>query len=259
MKKISVPDCSLLLNVLPVLSFLVILTSCASNKPVTSSHWQEEVRQEKKTLGNNEFNSFSESKMLFRSVNNDKFLQIHVKFIDEDMIRRVMMNGLEIWVDGTLKEKKNTGVQFPSVRSALNGLKPETGKEFDLAMLVNTMSLYGASLVVNGNGKMADSKSATVYLDDNKDLNYIITLPYTVIGTNYLKDKKISLGIISGRMKRTVSRDTEESGENSEGGGRMGHGGEGGYRGGSMGQHGDSQGNQEMIKLLNTWINISLS
>ena len=101
-------------------------------------------------------------------------------------------------------------------------------------------------------------------------INYLVTIPYSLIGISYGKDKKLSVGIISEREKREggnegrmKERSDGESGGGmghgggGHGGGGMGHGGGGGHRGG--GSQGKAGGNEEMTAPLNSWITVVLS
>jgi len=123
-------------------------------------------------------------------------LQVQIKVEDANTIRKLMMHGLEIWIDPAANQKKTLGILFPSARKALHGLKPDAGKNFELSVLVSSISLMGAEMMNKGERTQAVARQPP---STSTTTNSSTTSsPYPILQFPRLRqDKLLSLGIIS--------------------------------------------------------------
>jgi len=239
---------------------IALVSSCVSNRYVTDSQWHDEINVNKMTLYSSEFVIVPQTNMLLHVSNNDKFVQFQIKMNDPSTVQKVMMNGFQLWLDTTGKQKQQLGIIFPSARTAMKGTRPESGKPLDPSILVNAINMLGMNVMENGVLKPAGKQVALVFIDKNNDINYLINIPFSLLGVSFTRIKALSIGLISehqsqGRPQAQGPGESQANGESLGGGHQEGGGG---FRG--AGANGtNTQGNATLHQPIRSWISISLS
>jgi hypothetical protein len=254
MKKVINTKC-LIINLL-----LAILSACGTSKNITSN-WQEKpliATGVEKDWG--EALMFDDkSKFWYRVSNDDRNLYIMLKMDDESLKRKVLMNGLKVFIDTTNHKKEKFGVHFPIKRNfnmeAREGLRerrsnPE-GKNIDrmkeiLLEELQTIELIGFNSRESDMLMIGESKiKPVITFDQYNQIIYQLALPLGYVCKKTGPKTLISIGFIAGNTEKPNSENQRESfGPRHEGG--MRGGGRMGGRPGDMG-HGMPEGGRKAM------------
>ena len=222
-----------------------------------------------------------ESKIMYVVTNDHRNLYVHLRVSDEQMIRRILLGGLNIWVDTTGGQKENFGLHYPLIQpreswnnGGSNISAPNMKNSIAIDELaLNDLVIIGLEAPGSENFSFAGNKSgitAELHLDEAKNMDYKATFPLRYLG----KRNKLSIGVTfsqkqrfqpqggnrGGNMSMDFSENNQEMNERMQErpmSGRMGGGMPGGQRGGmNMSPHeGSSSGvsfwikNVKLIKL----------
>jgi hypothetical protein len=248
-----------------MLGVQVMLYSCSSAKPLTSSIWTPDLKQASDSIEG--FCLIPESKLMVKVFNNREAMQIRLKITDKSTERLLLQNGLTVYLDTTARKKKNFTVIFPAAQPSMGGgpmgnapkpgggnsaaagnsgsePKPDKGgKPFDISSLVRDINQTGVVVKIGDIEYFADSKLMYASVDQFNSLNYIITIPYSKYASLKLHRPNLGIGILSEKEKKEMPSAGNSEGEGGDMAGGMGGGpGGGGGMGGGMGGPGGGMG-----------------
>lgn len=193
-----------------------------------------------------EYYSVDKGKILFCLSNNDDFIFIDLITPDAPTQKKILDVGMNIWIDVTGKEKKETGVRYPvGANNVRMRLTQKGGRmtEAEIMMLTRNsaismayeMELVGFGEAVPPRAVAAGDSGfmAKIYYNDNGDLVYSLVIPSGKIAFTESRGKTVpfSIGIEYGAAMIARPQGTApaggaaRSGPPAGGGGRAGGGG----------------------------------
>lgn len=190
----------------------------------------------------------SVAKTFYTAYSSEHSLFIHIEIIDAAQQRKVIQNGLDLWIDAKGKKNKKTGIQYP-VASTERVLMPvKKDGSVDARKGLETMLEGKKDMVVTGfassvNGTRpaaADTGLRVVLHFKNDTLVYDAEVPFYVFARPLAAHTSLSIGIIE---KGLLPSGMGGEGMPGDGGGPGGGGpGEGGPGGGGFGGGPDGGG-----------------
>lgn len=169
-----------------------------------------------------------ESKIMYVITNDHNNLYVHLRVSDEQIIRRILLGGLNIWLDTTGGQKENFGLRYPLIQprelwngGGFNVQGPNMGDSVVIDELTLTeLLIMGLDGPGSENFSYTGNKSgitAELQLDEAKNMNYKATFPLRYLG----KRNKLSIGVTfsqrqklqqqGGNRDRNMSMDFSES------------------------------------------------
>ena len=199
---------------------LFFMFACVSNKLTIPSYWENKFSE---NSSDSQYISLTNPDILLKVLNNTKALQITIKVYNPTTQFGLLMNGITILIDPTGKEKKKFKLSFPPAQLSMESMRQFEQKQkiLDWSNLILNVNFEGATIEFNNEETTASSNEAYLILDKNKNLNYIITLPYSKFSETSLAGKIISLGIVTERKEMSHKPNGNGMPE-MDGGGPMG-------------------------------------
>jgi len=229
----------------------ILLSACSSHKSLTSI-WQEESLNIPCDLPRTEYQYASDDQLFYRISNDDDFLYVNLKVDDQNVQKRLLMNGFTIWIDSSASSKKYMGLKYQVDPNKML-MKPEeiqrylpldeNGKKRSLLsyLLKNTQQeLIGIQT-------LSDDIKYHLVQDSSRSLNFSLALPIKHFSSKRNTFPVISLILVS---KAPEDRRQSPQGQSpqmgmSNGGGRSGGGTRGG---GGRGERAQSQAQSHKVK-----------
>ena len=128
------------------------------------------------------FESDRESKIQYACDNNDKTLFLAIKIADKEMLRKVLNNGMIVYIDAKGKKKENKGIEFP--------LKMDNNSMSHMKLFGFTnLEPFVQPITIEGTVNIASA------WDSLNVLNIEYHIPTAMLGNSEeLKNKKINIG-----------------------------------------------------------------
>lgn len=237
-----------ILKCLSINLILGVLAACGTGKNVINN-WQEKpliATGIEKDWGETLMFD-SKSKFWYRVSNDDHNLYIMLKMDDESLKRKVLVNGLKVFVDTTNHKKEKFGVHFPIKRNFTMEARDDLGERHSkpgdrnpdrmkerLLEELQTIELIGFNNRESDMLMIGESKiRPVVTLDQYNQIIYQLVLPLGCVCRKPGPKTLISIGFIAGNTERPSMERQGGGFEPHPGGGmRGGSGGFGGRRGG---------------------------
>ncbi|MDZ7777670.1 MAG: hypothetical protein U5L09_19680 [Bacteroidales bacterium] len=213
----------------PALIMLVAVTSCTTT---FESRWHSSAFEEQKDTQNYQYDS--DAGIMYLISNTKDSLYVDLKFPDNITARKVRAAGLTVWLDPEAKKNKAYGILFPlpvkgdnpefrraaelpEVVEGVDGFKrlkyPKHGRGGSAQKLIREnldMQLTGFGKERKGPVVPAYQTdiSLRLFYDQNNILSYHMALPLQKIGEDTSLEKNtLSVGIVSGHLKRPDRRE----------------------------------------------------
>lgn len=152
-----------------------------------------------------DMNSDAVSGIYYRVMHTDSVLVFEIAVLDEVSQRKILMNGLNVFIDSTNKSQKTTGFQYP-VRLTNTPLPGEEPKIIPLNDKPGTGNHDMIKLIVAGTAKeipVSKNIQAGFILNKNQVLMLRVAIACRELGLNYasLKDNPFSVILITTPLK----------------------------------------------------------
>jgi hypothetical protein len=253
-----------------ITAMLLLILACSKNPIYQSKH--ETIDLQQSTFSSLSYDSLQPTaggKFFYGIFNDDQVINIRLKITDETTQKKMLFNGMTIWIDKTGKHKEKLGFKFPAAITPGDhySMQAMSGKGHNFAAnrktLVNNIKLDHIDFI---GFKNATHVLADINTDDKGYLYYQVSLPLNELfaGSSInLQAQKITVGIKSekpempsGDSQWQGERPSEDGGMRPGGMGRDGIGG--GYGGGQPGQFTGNRMNptQSFSEPVNTWIEV---
>jgi uncharacterized membrane protein YgcG len=244
-----------------ILAFTFILSGCASLPLIESQLAGEDPYD-----GRYYFDV--ESNIAYGVQHDDENLYIKIKTDDKAAIRKIMMQGLYVYIDPKAGKSKNIYFNYPlsekfdpsQKRNKSAGMEQGTQQEFNVEHFLDRVSMEAVFSDHELAEKLPVFSSKTDILvelisEGPNVLVYYLRMPFDRISKNGLSDiSELSLGFMTGKMEMP-----KMDGSGHSGGGMQGGGGSssGGMQGGDMQSSGMER--ESMMSQLSIWFKIDLS
>ena len=129
----------------------------------------------------------NETNTLFASDNDDKFLFVAIRISDQEMQKKVVAYGMNLYIDAKGKKKETKGVEFPVPASNANN--PENSLANMKLFGFTTLQPFAQSIQTEGTVNIATT------WDSLNVFHIEYNIPIAMLGeVHELKDKRISIG-----------------------------------------------------------------
>lgn len=201
----------------------VISASCSttSDLPKNKSYYIEDIDKYSIDTG---FVFFPDTKVRIKTVHNSENIRIWIKAAEIYTAAGFLVNGLSVWIDPEAEKNKDVGVIYPAATFALLdryfGIEKDNlidfndtldRKSFNPDKFIAAIKKRGAVIQSEEQTRFAGEKEATIFLDDNEVINYMITLPFSFIGIENPDNFKVSIGVISKATAQPQPRQQQPS------------------------------------------------
>jgi len=174
-----------------IITFFILLISyfnlCGQTGKSYSSRWHP-VKNEKNPGDSDEYTFNKKSKLYYILSNDLTKIYITLKVDDEVVIRKILHEGLAVWIDMDNKQEKSMGIRFPvgseNIESRtihdFSQKSLDAEKDINEAInLANTIELIGFrnELYKRFPADNSDSFAGTIKIDKNGVLHYRLILP----------------------------------------------------------------------------------
>lgn len=215
-----------------------------------------------------------ESNIAYRVTHDEEYLYLKLKTDDETAIRKIMMQGLYIYMDPKGAKSKDIFFNYPlskkfdpsKPRQKPTGMTGGYKQEFDVNNLLDRVSMEA----VFSNHEIAEKlpvySSKTDFKvelssEGSNVLLYYLRIPFDRITENGLSDmSELSLGLMTGKMEIPQMGDGgHQGGGGMQGGGKSVDGMQGGGRPSGSDMQGGGVDRESMMSQLSIWFKIDLS
>lgn len=184
--------------------------SCGSvtELPTVESHYREDISFV--DADEEDFIFFPDTELQLKTVYNYDSIRIFLKAEDPATMGWLLANGLSVWVDPDVGKNKEygvtySGVNIPVIERYRNGGATSHGDNDSLLIdrynpfkLVEKIKKRGIVLHKGEKTIFANKEQARIYINEFDGLNYVVTLPFTLIGIDNISESiSISIGAIS--------------------------------------------------------------
>lgn len=232
----------------------ILLSGCSSHKSLTSI-WQEESLNIPCDLPRTEYQYASDDQLFYRISNNDDFLYVNLKVDDQNVQKRLLMNGFTIWIDSSAHLKKYMGLKYQVDPNKML-MKPEEIQKYlpldEHGKKRSIMSYLLKNLQQEPIGFNIQSDDVQYHFvqDSTRSLNFSLALPIKHFSSMRNTFPVISLILESKapEVRRQSMQGQSPQMGRSNGGGRSGGGSRGGGRGGGSGERAQNQTQSHKVK-----------
>ncbi len=194
-------------------ALLIIYTiSCTTvaDLPETGSYFSSKLDFDEVTEDG--FVYFPETQIAIKTVYSKDSVSFWLKTSDEVTVASLLINGLSVWVDPDAGKSQNSGVIYPSasfsvireqVERSKDPLKLEDDSDtlgFDISKLVKSINDRGAVIQMGHRARFAEKEQAVIFMENNRAINYVATLPFSALNITDVEGRKISIGVYSKNM-----------------------------------------------------------
>ena len=190
-----------------IAGLLLAFYSCQTVLPVASG-FRDDALQVKPAL-TDEFTAFNDNEILGRVSYSDSAMQVQLKIDEPRVMMRLLLNGLTVWVDSTASRKKEVGVVFPAAGPVLRQMTPGADRfparqrdadqpaDFDPTPLLEIVQQRNKVFQYGQRADFIDDEVASMFLDDEKALNYLMIIPFSKLGIERPENNRVSVGVTS--------------------------------------------------------------
>ncbi len=260
-KKITIISGYVAFIVLQFLFFILSMFSCTTvdKLPAAGAHFSHDLDLDE--VACDSFVYFSGAEIEIKGLYNEDSVRFWLKTADPRTTAGFLVNGLSFWIDPEASKNKDLGIIYPSashtviqkeikrMRDTLENNNDTVNDEhFDISKLIESVKARRVVVQTVDGAGFATDKQAAIFLDNDKVLNYVVTLSFSALGIEGHEDLKLSVGVISegAELPRQDSRDRHP--------GTTGPGGQRGYPPDRHYPQRDTRAQQERLKPVNVWI-----